>query len=142
MGNETAMCEGERKNKKRYLHFSFSDHSTTISGHSSNNRSIFYQCLQLPNSKKPVQQSPAPADRGMPHVGESRTACAPSLAAARSDRTRIQGYKLVQSRVNAVGLSWECTSSAFLWEERGNRGLGPNLYNKLLKRDLIEVYKS
>ena len=56
---------GETAGEGRCLHFSLS-HSTMISGYSCNNRSILYQCLQLPDSEKLVQQSPALAHHWHP----------------------------------------------------------------------------
>jgi len=50
------------------LCFSFLNHSIMISGYSCNNRSILYQCLQLPDSEELVQQNPTLADHWMLHT--------------------------------------------------------------------------
>jgi len=56
-------------------------------------------------------------------------------SSGRSDCIRIQGYKLLQSIINGVAQFCECLGSVFLYAERGNSGLGPNLCNKLFKRE-------
>lgn len=126
----------------RYLHFSFLKDITMISGYNCNSRSILYQCLQLPDSEKLVQQSPSECrSLDAAHISMSSKQRVLSCYQVKDnsgrspDCIRIQGYKLLQSTINGVTQFCECLGSVCLDADRGNSGPGPNVYNKLFKRE-------
>lgn len=126
----------------------FLSHSAMISGYSYNNRSVLYQCLQLPNSRKLVQQSPTLADRSLDaaHISMSLRGLYCDRVKGDSRRSanciRIQGYKLLHSTIDGITQFCKCLGVFSSMQREAIVVWDLICITSYLRGKLIEVYKS